>query len=109
MSCPELPRTASGEVLVICTYYDKGEPCWGELRDRTGDGAAPVPGGGGPVRLRRVADAGFGTACAAGTCPPSSRTADPPRPSPSWWTAPRCTAASRCWWTWRRYRGAGPG
>ncbi|AKH84124.1 hypothetical protein AA958_20230 [Streptomyces sp. CNQ-509] len=59
MSCPELPRTASGEVLVICTYYDKGEPCWGGLGDRTGDGAATVPDGGGPVRLRRVADAGW--------------------------------------------------
>ncbi|MEO3842726.1 hypothetical protein ABGB20_17345 [Streptomyces sp. B22F1] len=58
MPCPELPRTTSGDVLVVCTYYENGEPRWGGLVDRTGRATAVVPEGG-PVRLRPVADPGW--------------------------------------------------
>ncbi|WP_181787036.1 DUF6924 domain-containing protein [Streptomyces phytophilus] len=58
MPCPELPRTTSGEVLMVCAYYENGEPGWGGLLAPDGGGAALVPDDS-PVRLRPVADPGW--------------------------------------------------
>ncbi|MFW6723586.1 DUF6924 domain-containing protein [Streptomyces sp. MAR4 CNY-716] len=58
MPCPELPRTTSGEVLMVCAYYEHGEPSWGGLLTPAGGGTALVPDDS-PVRLRPVADPGW--------------------------------------------------
>lgn len=57
MPCPELPRTTSGEVLMVCAYYEHGEPSWGGLLT-PGGGTALVPDDS-PVRLCPVADPGW--------------------------------------------------
>ncbi|WBB63947.1 hypothetical protein O7599_16125 [Streptomyces sp. WMMC500] len=57
MPGPQLPRTTSGDVLVICTYYQDGAPDWGGLLQQIERGAL-VPDGA-SVRLRPVADAGW--------------------------------------------------
>jgi hypothetical protein len=63
MSFPRLPRTASGEVLLICTHYEDGRALWGELPKETGgarEGDVLVLDGGsgrdGGVRLRVAED-----------------------------------------------------
>lgn len=58
MPCPELPRTTSGEVLMVCAYYEHGEPSWGGLLTPAGGGTALVPDDS-PVRLCPVADPGW--------------------------------------------------
>lgn len=64
MPFPELPRSAPGEVPLVCTCYEGDEASWGGLLDELGelggrrDGDVLTLGGGG-VRLRLVEGTGW--------------------------------------------------
>ncbi len=61
MSFPTLPRTETGEVLLICTCYEDGTALWGGLLDKIAgrrEGDVLVVGDSG-VRLRPIVDSGW--------------------------------------------------
>lgn len=61
MSLPKLPQSTPGEVLLVCTCYERGRALWGGLLDEIGghrQGDRFVFGGSG-VRLRMVEDSGW--------------------------------------------------